>query len=129
MLAVDTNVVVRLLTNDDPAQAKRAAALFRQSEVFLPKSVILETEWVLRFSYELDRDAILRGLRGILGIASVSAEDPAEVAAALSWYESGIDFADALHLAASAATEGFATFDRKLARGAKGIAGVAVVTV
>ena len=50
MLAVDTNLVVRLLTNDEPAQAKRAAAAFAANEIYIAKSVLLETEWVLRFS-------------------------------------------------------------------------------
>lgn len=51
MVAVDTNVVVRLLTNDHAAQAKRAVALFRANPIFVAKSVLLETEWVLRYSY------------------------------------------------------------------------------
>jgi predicted nucleic-acid-binding protein len=127
VLTAGTDVVVRLLTNDDAAQARRVAALFAKNEIFLPKSVILETEWVLRFSYELDRAAILRGLRGILGVPSVSAENPSEVAAALEWYAGGLDFADALHLAAAMGTEGFASFDRKLASRAKGVATVPIV--
>ena len=45
LIAVDTNVLVRLLTGDDPAQAARAAALFAQEHVFIPKSVLLETAW------------------------------------------------------------------------------------
>jgi len=48
MIAVDTNIVVRLLTNDDPEQAGRAAAVVKNGPVFIPKTVVLETEWVLR---------------------------------------------------------------------------------
>ncbi len=53
MVAVDTNVLVRLVTNDHPAQAARAAAVFRAGPVFISKSVLLEAEWVLRYSYDL----------------------------------------------------------------------------
>ena len=116
MLAVDTNLVVRLLTNDSPAQTARAAAAFRSDDVFIPKSVLLETEWVLRFSYELDRTAILTGLRSILGLPNVVAEDSLRVADALTWYESGLDFADALHLASSSEADRFATLDRSFAK-------------
>ena len=53
MIAVDTNVLVRLLTGDDPAQTRRAADLFAQESILIPKTVLLETEWVLRYRYEL----------------------------------------------------------------------------
>jgi len=127
VLAVDTNVVVRLLTNDDPVQARRAAAIMIADDVFIPVTVLLETEWVLRHAYGLDRSAILRGLLGVLGLPRVGAEDPARVAAALDWYERGLDLADALHLAASRHAERFVTFDAKFARRAKGITPLEVV--
>ena len=53
MIAVDTNVLVRLLTGDDPAQTQRSVELFAQESILIPKTVLLETEWVLRYSYEL----------------------------------------------------------------------------
>ena len=128
MLAVDTNIVVRLLTNDEPAQARRAAALFGANDIYIVKSVLLETEWVLRFSYELDRAAILKGLRGLLGMAKVTAEDSVRVAQALDWYETGMDFADALYLASGLRmAKRFGTFDAKLARRARALAPVEVV--
>ena len=43
MVAVDTNVVVRLVTQDHPAQAARAAAIFRSGPVHIAKTVLLET--------------------------------------------------------------------------------------
>ena len=55
MLSVDTNVVVRLLTADDPKQFRAAEALFAAGPVWISKTVILETEWVLRDSYRLKR--------------------------------------------------------------------------
>jgi predicted nucleic-acid-binding protein len=129
VLAVDTNLVVRLVTNDDKAQATRAKAVFAANDILVPKTVLLETEWVLRFTYELDRPSILRGLRGVLGMANVTGEDGANVAKALDWYEGGLDLADALHLAASGDARRFATFDAKLAKRAKGLVPIEVVAV
>ena len=115
MLAVDTNVLVRLVTSDQP-QAARAAAVFRSGPVLIAKSVLLETEWVLRYSYHLQTPAILRALRGVLGLENVSAEDPATAATALRLLEQGLDFADALHVASSAHADRFVTFDRQLVK-------------
>jgi predicted nucleic-acid-binding protein len=116
VVAVDTNVLVRLVTNDHPAQAARAAAVFRTGPVFVPKSVLLEAEWVLRYSYELGSEAILRALRGVLGLPNVTAEDSRSVVLALRLFENGLDFADALHVASSAVAERFVTFDARLVK-------------
>jgi predicted nucleic-acid-binding protein len=107
---------VRLVTNDHPAQAARAAAVFRSGPVFVPKSVLLETEWVLRYSYALGSEAILRALRGVLGLPNVTAEDSRSVVLALRLFENGLDFADALHLASSAGADRFVTFDARLVK-------------
>ena len=114
MIAVDTNVLVRLVVADDDVQAGRAAALFQQNDIYVCKTVLLETEWVLRFSYQLDGVAVLRALRGIVGLQRVSVEDSLAVAEALDLLGAGMDFADALHLASSPEAAHFATFDRRL---------------
>ena len=126
MIAVDTNVVVRVLTNDDPAQAATAAALLERETIFLPLSVMLETEWVLSSVYELDRKAVAHSLRRFLGVPTVTAEAAGRVEQALSWYEEGFDFADALHLASAseAGAERLATFDAKFRRRAEGRAAI-----
>jgi predicted nucleic-acid-binding protein len=126
VVAVDTNVVVRLVTNDVPAQAARAAAVFRAGPVFIPKSVLLETEWVLRHSYGLASDAVLRALRGVLGLPNVTAEDAATMAVALDLLQRGYDFADALHVASGARSRRFVTFDARLVKRARGTAPVKV---
>jgi predicted nucleic-acid-binding protein len=116
VIAIDTNVVVRLLTNDDPAQAARAADLLARERVLVPKTVLLETEWVLRYSYELPPSVVLAAFRKLLGLPQVAAEDATAIARALELYEGGMDFADALHLASARDATAFATFDTRLAK-------------
>ena len=50
MIAIDTNVLVRIVTNDQPEQARRAAILLLNQPVFISKTVILGVGWVLRHS-------------------------------------------------------------------------------
>jgi len=111
MIAVDTNLLVRLLTKDDPGQAIRAAKIMESDDIFIPKTVILETEWVLRHAYGIDKVAIMKGFEKLMGLPNVSVEDQQTVFQAISWYESGLDFADALHLASSVKADRFVTFD------------------
>jgi len=118
MIALDTNVVVRVVTADEPEQLAAALALMRSQPLWLAKTVLLETEWVLRFSYRLKREAIARSFAKLLGYRGLQVEDPGAVAQALAWYGERMDFADALHLASSANAERFATFDGELAAAA-----------
>ena len=117
MVTFDTNLWVRYLTNDDPVQARRALALLEKSDVvFLPKTVLLELEWVLRAAYKIEAAVIHRSLLQILGLPMVTVESAGQVAAALDFYGRGFDFADALHLAASEGTEALYTFDERFIR-------------
>ncbi|MBS3916197.1 MAG: type II toxin-antitoxin system VapC family toxin [Sulfuritalea sp.] len=126
MISVDTNVLARLIVNDDAAQGKRAATLLRREEVFIAKTVLLELEWVLRGAYKIERATILKALLGVLGLPNVIAEDSARIAAALRDYEAGLDFADALHLSSSIEANRFVTFDEKLCKRAKPLKSVEV---
>jgi len=58
MIAVDTNVVVRFLVRDDPKQAARAAELIRDNQIWISKTVLLETEWVLRSLYRFSPQSL-----------------------------------------------------------------------
>jgi len=130
VIAVDTNAVVRLVTNDDPVQSPRAAALFAASDVFISKTVVLETEWVLRYAYQLDVAAIAGVLERLLAASSVTVESAPQVRRAVAWFAAGMDFADSLHLAScEERVERFATFDRKLAKRAARTEGVTKVVV
>lgn len=127
MIALDTNVVVRFLVNDDASQARRARALIEANQVFVPVTVLLETEWVLRGGYGLPPAEVVRLLRALLGLPDLATEDPQRIAGALEWHEGGIDFADALHLSGSIGAERFATFDEKLVKAAKKLDAAKVV--
>ena len=112
MLAVDTNVVVRFLADDDPAQHRRAVALFRAHTVWLSKTVLLESEWVLRSAFGFAANDIAQALQSLVRLPNVRCEDGAAVQSAIEALAAGMDFADALHWASGrAADEGFASFD------------------
>ena len=119
MVAIDTNIAVRLLVNDDPAQTKKVVELFNSNDVFIPKTVILETEWVLRGVYQIERARSNAALRGLLSLERVVVEDEWSLFAALDSHAKGMDFADALHLASSQRADRFATFDKPLKTRAK----------
>lgn len=119
MIAVDTNVVVRLIAGDDPRQSPIARELFERNDVYLPKTVLLETEWVLRKTYAATRMEIHQRLLELVLLPQVGVEDVDNVAEALALFAQGMDFADALHLATSTECDAFASFDRKLAKAAK----------
>ena len=113
MRAVDTNVVVRYLTGDDPEQAARARAAVGAGPVFAGTTVLLETEWVLRSVYGFTGGEVAAALRGFAGLPGVSVENPPLLAEALARTEGGMDFADALHLGAAEGCEAMLTFDRR----------------
>jgi len=126
MLAVDTNIVVRYLTADHPEQSAQARRLVTGADIFVASTVLLETEWVLRSSYGFSATQIAERLRAFAGLPGVTLEAPAAVAVALDWMVAGMDFADALHLAAAEQCETFVTFDRRLGRVARRVGAISV---
>ena len=111
MRAVDTNVLARFYLRDDPAQAEIATAVLSGGEVFVPKTVVLELEWVLRSVADLPAEKVLDCIEHLISLPGVAVEDYEQVAAALRECRLGIDFADALHLAASRTCAEMLTFD------------------
>lgn len=122
MIAIDTNVVVRYLTGDHPAQSAKARALIDAHPIFVSVTVMLESEWVLRGAYDFARADVVNALRAFAGLPTVTIAEESFVAAALDLCEDGMDFADALHLSLSAGCERFVTFDLKFVKAAKGAA-------
>ncbi len=100
MIAFDTCILVRFLADDDEAQADLAESLMRENTIFLPRSVLLETEWVLRSRYHRSRDELLNFFSMLLEIENVVLEDAVQFEKVVAWYGMGADFADAMHLAA-----------------------------
>lgn len=129
MIALDTNVLVRLLLGDDAAQAQRARKLFdasasKDGSLFVSDAVLAELGWVLRSRYSLEAEAIAGALRALLGNATIGWQSPSAVAAALQTFEAhpNVDFSDCLVVALAQAhdCDAVATFDR----GMQGMSGV-----
>jgi len=116
MIAVDTNVLVRLLTGDDQKQAAAARSLFADNSIWIAKTVLLEADWVLRSLYGFESAAIREAFTKLLGLKNVQAEDEPSVAAALQFTSYGIEFADALHLSSRPDGTSFLSFDQSLVR-------------
>jgi predicted nucleic-acid-binding protein len=109
--AVDTNVLVRYYLRDDPAQARLAEKALSAGDVFVPKTVLLELERVLRSVAEQPAGKVLDCLTHLTALPGVTVEDHDQVEAALRHCRDGVDFADALHHAASHACTELLTFD------------------
>jgi predicted nucleic-acid-binding protein len=126
LLAIDTNVVVRLLTGDTPAQMARAKALIESQDVFVASTVLLETDWVLRSVYGFEQKRIIDALTAFIGLPHVRLQERDRVVAALAWTAGGLEFADALHLAAAGGSEAFVSFDKHLKKAAQRLADIPI---
>lgn len=80
----------------------------------------------MRSVYDLPSKQIIPALRALAGLPGVSVEDGGLVARAMDWAEAGMDFADAIHLAAAAGCEGFLTFDQRFARSGTRLSGIPI---
>ena len=102
MLGLDTNVLVRFLVRDHEAQFERARRLIKrevgaQERVLISLMVLLETEWVLRSRYGLQKTHIIDAISGLLDATELELEDePAVEEALYLWKGSAADFADCL---------------------------------
>ena len=119
MIALDTNVLARFYVDDpsDPESVKQRPIAYRllteSDQVYVPLTVILELEWVLRAFYGFAAADFVRVVRHLLGLPNVSVQEWARVTDALVWHADGLDFADALHLLASSHCTEFLSFDDK----------------
>lgn len=117
MIALDTNVLVRFLIDDEPRQADIANKLVNHpTGVFISKTVLLELEWVLRQVYKIEAKVLGAGLLRLFGMANVTVEGTDQVAQAMNDFAAGMDFADALHLASVPEGAKLQTFDQKFAK-------------
>lgn len=123
MIALDTNVLVRFLTQDDPEQGRRATAVIAGCTAaepgFIAREVMVELVWVLERAYRLPRAEIARAVEGLLESEDLAVEAAERVGLAVHRYRTqGQGFSDMM-IALAAEDAGCAallTFDRRLAR-------------
>ena len=127
MIAIDTNIIIRFLTRDNEAQYKKAYRIFNSEDVFIPDTVILETEWVLRFAYKFKPNNICGALNKLFGLDNIYLSNPHSIAQAIKWHTEGLDFSDAMHLAHSQECEYLYSFDAKFSAKAKGLSKCSVL--
>lgn len=119
MIGIDTNILARFYCQDDSdPEAQRQAPLARRvmlesAALFVPLTVILEFEWVMRGFYEQPPEVFCQTIEHLLGMPHVTVERWEAVKDALDWHRQGLDFADALHLMCSSHCERFMSFDDK----------------
>ncbi|MCX6543750.1 MAG: type II toxin-antitoxin system VapC family toxin [Acidobacteria bacterium] len=126
MIAVDTNVLARFYCDDpDDPEAARQRPLARRvmlesPAVFVPLTVVLEFEWVMRGFYQTGSSSFCRVVEHLLGMPHVTVERWEAVKDALDLHRRGLDFADALHWTCSGACTRFVSFDdRRFVRRAR----------
>jgi predicted nucleic-acid-binding protein len=116
MIALDTNLLARLLLRDDKRQHARVLQLLSgQQDFTAPVTAMLELVWVLEVNGCSDSD-IVRGLNLLLGLPNFKPQQADALRQALLGYAQGLDFADVLHLALSHDSQELATFDKAFAR-------------
>jgi len=116
MIALDTNLLARLLLKDDAAQHARVKALLATDRTFTaPITVLLELVWVLEAN-DCAAPDIVHGLNLLLGLPNFRPAQADAVREALNGYAQGMDFAGALHLASSRGEEAMMTFDKAVVR-------------
>ena len=129
MRAIDTNVLVRALVNDNAAQSARAVKLLTENDIYIPVTVVLELEWVLRSRYAFAPKVVAQAIEKIAALVNVVVGERSAVLAAAARAAQGWDFAGALHHALSHGCEDFSTLDADLVkRAARATASGAKVT-
>lgn len=118
MIALGTNLLVRLLVADHPEQVAIVQRLIVDEAVYLSRTVLLETEWMLRSRSRKTRAALLEFFSALLETDNTIIEAADSVSQAVDWYARGADFADALHLAACGSAVMY-TFDREFCKAAR----------
>jgi len=115
MIALDTNLLARLVLGDDAVQMERVAVMLESAETFfVPISVSLELAWVLG-SQGVGKSAIVAAMQSLRGLPKVIWQESDALDYALKLASAGLDIADALHLALSKGCESLRTFDAKFA--------------
>ena len=120
MASLDTNVLIRYLIQDDDQQLALARKLIKAAvrageTLYVPVTVMLELEWVLRANFRFAKEQATATLSSLLASAELSFESEAAVEIALALYKkSSSDFSDCVHIALAhvAGESPLWTFDR-----------------
>ena len=115
MIAVDTNIIIRLAMRDDEMQYQKVVALLKEQTFFISRTVQLETEWVLRSRYKRSTEEIADFFALMLKKKQIICENEQALLNALYCYRLGADFADALHLTNTQNLD-FYTFDERFCK-------------
>lgn len=126
-LAVDTNVLVRAVVDDGTPQSEQARECLLLNVHHVPDTVLLETEWLLRSAFRLNRDSIGSLLADLLASDNARFADRGSVARAILAYREGLDFADAMHLFSAKGCNEFVTYDAALIKKAPTVSSDIVV--
>lgn len=124
MIGIDTNVIVRLIVNDDERQSRAAERFIREhggsgTPCFVSNMILIETVWVLETVYGFDRSAVADALAGVLEAEQLEFDSPVDIAAAVEDFRQGrAEFADCLigRINLLAGCSHTVTFDRKAAK-------------
>jgi predicted nucleic-acid-binding protein len=117
MIAIDTNILARCYCDDpdDPEAARQqivATRVMVESEaIFVPLTIILEFEWMMRGFYEAEPASFSDANAHLLGMQHVTVERWQAVNDAINLHRRGLNFADALHLTSSTACSQLMSFD------------------
>lgn len=121
MIAADTNNILRIVLNDNAKQTAQVLKLVKGDGLLLLDAVLLEAAWVLESFYQATREQVFQAMQGILGTQGIEPEGPA-IYQALDWYRDGMDFEDAVILAAAVRNgcSDLSTFDKHFIAKARG---------
>jgi predicted nucleic-acid-binding protein len=107
MAALDTNILIRYLVRDDEKQFLQATKLIRSAirageTLYVPVTVLLEVEWVLRTSFALSKAEVVAAISRLLSASELSIANETAIESALNLYQNhSADFSDCVHIALS----------------------------
>jgi predicted nucleic-acid-binding protein len=115
-IALDTNVLLRIVLNDDAQQLGKVLARLETDVGYVQDTVLVELEWVLRSFYRFPVQQIVRVMTLLADNEDIQLEDADRLHAALDAYAKGMEFTDAFHVAGAKRHSGFLTFDKELVK-------------
>ena len=116
MISLDTSILVRYVTKDHARLSPLALKIITNNECFVSKAALMEMVFTLESVYRKGRGDIATALRTIIGLTTITVESQGVTGRAISWYEEGMDWGDAMILASAVGTDKLASFDRDFQR-------------